>query len=138
MAGKMSDWVYAGGKAGNTFDAEERMRKAESGGVQSCVQEGQDLVGLGSKQCSEEGWVSCQVMWWVFIALVLLWMDEYGSSVQVSGEYIVVSWDGNAVTVLGRDVCGNYHWLTGVKSTLTAFHSAHSSNHGSSSKPCYK
>lgn len=77
-----------GGEAGNTFDAEEKMRKAESGVVQSCVQEGMIWLDLGSKSVLSAGWVTCQVMWWAFIAWSHSWMDQYGSSGQVCGEYI--------------------------------------------------
>lgn len=50
-------------------------------------------------------------------------MDEYGSSLtrQSVVEHKVVSWDGNAVTVFGKDVCGNYHWPRAVKIQVDGF-----------------
>jgi hypothetical protein len=58
----------------------------------------------------------------------------------VSGEHNVVSWDlvnGNAVTLFGRAMCRNNHWLTVVKIHIVGFYSAPSLNHGSSSSPFY-
>lgn len=40
-----------GGEAGNTFDAEEKMREAESGAVQSCVQEGMIRLDWAASRC---------------------------------------------------------------------------------------
>ncbi len=60
--------VYAGERQ-EMRDAEERMRKAESGGMQA----GGLIRGdRAASRCRGtgllRGWVGCQVMWWAFVA----------------------------------------------------------------------